>query len=101
MKTAAVNKLENKSQVVGYQISVDNCRLDVCAIAVLICAPVWLPQCRLRHATPSDKRGTKSRFGHSELMVPTERATKELISFGVRFKTVHKVKVKLWHLKVR
>ena len=42
------------------------------------------------------KRVTKCQFGHSEseLLVPTESATKEL-SFDISFKTVANAKVKL------
>ena len=40
----------------------------------------------------SDKRVTKCRFGHSELSIPTESATKE-VSFS--FETVQSAKVKV------
>ena len=50
--------------------------------------------------TRSDKRVTKCPFGHSELLIPTERAIKEL-EFKISFKTVHNAKMKLRPLKVR
>ena len=43
--------------------------------------------------TRSDKRVTKCRFGHSELLIPRERAIKELY-FDLGFETVHNAKVK-------
>ena len=42
--------------------------------------------------TRSDKRVTKCQFDHPELLIPTERAIKEL-EFDIRFKTVHNAKV--------
>ena len=48
----------------------------------------------------SDKRVAKCLFGHSEILVPAERAVKELY-YDMRFSTVHTAKVKLWLLNVR
>ena len=50
--------------------------------------------------TRSEKRVTKRQFGGPEILIPTERATKEL-SFDISVKIVHNAEVKLWPLKVR
>ena len=44
--------------------------------------------------TRSDKRVTKCRVGHPQLLTPTEMSAKEL-SFDTSFKTVHNVNVML------
>ena len=48
----------------------------------------------------SDKRVRKCPVGHSELLIPTQSATKEL-EFDVSFEAVRNAKVKLWPLKER
>ena len=48
----------------------------------------------------SDKSLTKCQSGHSELLTPRARATKQL-EFDIQFQTVHNAKAKLWPLKVR
>ena len=53
-----------------------------------------------KYVTRSDKRVTRCQFGHSELLIPTDSAYKELY-IDIGFRTVHNAKVKLWPLKVR
>ena len=53
----------------------------------------------LIYVTRSEKRVTKCPFGHSEILIPTERAINE-VQFHISFNTVHNAKVKLWPLKV-
>ena len=48
----------------------------------------------------SHKRVEKCRFGHSELLIPTESGIKELL-YDISFKTVNNAKVKLWPHNVR
>ena len=55
---------------------------------------------KFKRCTIVTKRVTRCRFGHPELLIPTESATKGL-EVDISFKTLHHGKVKLRSLKLR
>ena len=61
------------------------------------CMYTILQQVNLNKYALLPQRVTKCRFGHSELLTPTERAINQL-HFHTSFKIVHNAKVKLWPL---